>query len=114
LEQRLAKAEASLYVLTPAPCQERRPYRDESASHTAISRVLERYDVTGLLQITWRRKNEPVKLYVELGRGSSHRAVRIEVYMRYVIAEARWDEERIQRRKYRLGWHIQVTNLPEV
>jgi transposase len=58
LEQRLAKAEAALRALTPPPGRGRRPYRDEAALQTAVSHVLERYGVTGLLQVTWQREEE--------------------------------------------------------
>jgi transposase len=112
LEQRLATAEAALRALTPPPGRGRRPYRDEAALQTAVSRVLERYDGTGLLQVTWRREEETVTRYVGRGRGSPQRPVRTEVRVRYVIAEVQRDEAAIQRRKYRLGWRIQVTNLP--
>jgi len=111
LEQRLAKAEAALRALTPPPGRGRRPYRDEAALQTAVSHVLERYGVTGLLQVTWQREEETVTRYVGRGRGSPKRPVRTEVRVRYVIAEVRRDEEAIQRRKHRLGWRIQVTNL---
>jgi transposase len=111
LEQRLAKAEAALRALTPPPGRGRRPYRDEAALQTAVSHVLERYGVTGLLQVTWQREEETVTRYVGRGRGSPKRSVRTEVRVRYVIAEVRRDEEVIQRRKHRLGWRIQVTNL---
>jgi hypothetical protein len=111
LEQRLAKAEAALRALTPPPGRGRRPYRDEAALQTAVSHVLERYGVTGLLQVTWQREEETVTRYVGRGRGSPKRSVRTEVRVRYVIAEVRRDEEAIQRRKHRLGWRIQVTNL---
>jgi hypothetical protein len=111
LEQRLAKAEAALQALTPPPGRGRRPYRDEAALQTAVSHVLERYGVTGLLQVTWQREEETVTRYVGRGRGSPKRPVRTEVRVRYVIAEVRRDEEAIQRRKHRLGWRIQVTNL---
>jgi transposase len=111
LEQRLAKAEAALRALTPPPGRGRRPYRDEVALQTAVSHVLERYGVTGLLQVTWQREEETVTRYVGRGRGSPKRSVRTEVRVRYVIAEVRRDEEAIQRRKHRLGWRIQVTNL---
>jgi transposase len=112
LEQRLAKAEGALRALTPPPGRGRRPYRDEAALQTAVSQVLERYDVTGLLQVTWRREEETVTRSVGRGRGSPKRPVRTEVRVRSVIAEVRRDEEAIQRRKYRLGWRIQVTSLP--
>lgn len=79
---------------------------------TAVSQVLERYDVTGLLQVAWRREEETVTRSVGRGRGSPQRPVRTEVRVRCVITEVRRDEGAVQRRTYRLGWRIQVTNLP--
>jgi len=69
LEQRLAEAEVALRALTPPPGRGRRPYRDEAALQTAVSQVLERYDVTGLLQVTWRREEETVTRYVGVRTG---------------------------------------------
>lgn len=113
LEQRLAKAEAALRALTPPPGRGRRPYRDEAALQAAVARVLERYDVSGLLQVSWRREEEVITRYVGRGRGGPNRPVRTEVRVRYVITEVRREEEAIQRRKHHLGWRIQVTNLPQ-
>ena len=113
LEQRLARAEATLRALTPPPGRGRRSYRDEAALQTAVAHILERSGVTGLLQVTWQREEEVVTHYVGRGRGSPNRPVRTEVRVRYVITEVRRDEEAIRRRKHHLGWRIQVTNLPE-
>jgi transposase len=73
---------------------------------------LERFGVTGLLQVTWQREKETATRYEGRGRGSLKRPVRTEVCVRYLFAEVRRDEEAIQCWKYRLGWRIQVTNLP--
>ena len=112
LEQRLAKAEATLRALTLPPGRGRRPYRDEATLLTAVADVVKQYGVTGLLQVTWQRGEEAITRYGGRGRGSPNRPVRTEVRVRYVITEVRRDEEAIQRRKHRLGWRIQVTNLP--
>lgn len=103
LEQRLTRAETALRALTPPPGRGRRPYRDETALQAAVAGVLERYGVTGLLQVTWRRGEESTTRYVGRGRGGPHRPVRTEVRVRYVITDVRRDEAAIQHRSTAWG-----------
>lgn len=114
LEQRLVKAEAALPALTPPPGRGKRQYRDEAALHTAVAQVLERYAVTGLLHVAWRREEQIATRYLGRGRGGPNRPTRTEVRVGYVITAVQRDEAAIQRQKHRLGWRIQVTNWPAI
>ena len=79
LEQRLANAEAALQALTPPPGRGTTVSGRSGGLQTAVSQVLVRYDVTGLLQFTWRREEETITRSVGRGRGSPKRPVRTEV-----------------------------------
>lgn len=112
LDQRLAKAEAALRALTPPPGRGKRQYRDEGALQAAGAGVLERYGVQGLLHVTWQREEETITRYVGPGRGGPQRLRQTQVRVRYAITGVARDEAAIQRQKHRLGWRVQVTNLP--
>jgi transposase len=112
LAQRLAKAEVTVRALTPARGRGKRQYRDEAALRAAVAQVLERYDVTGVLRVSWQREEHTITRYVGRGRGSPHRPTRTEVEVRYVITHVDRDEAAIARQQHRLGWRVQVTNLP--
>jgi transposase len=113
LSQRLAQAEAALGKLTPPPGRGRRQYRQETALQTAIEQVLARYEVTGLLHVTWQREEQHQTRYIGPGRGSVDRPTRTQVKSRCVITHIQRDEAAIQSRQHRLGWRAYVTNLPK-
>jgi transposase len=113
LAERLSKAEVALRVLTPEPGRGKRQYREEVALRAAIAEVEAQYRVSGLLQVTWQREEESVTRYVGRGRGSPTRLTRTEVKVRYVVTDLRQDEVAITSQRQRLGWRVQVTNLPQ-
>jgi transposase len=112
LEQRLVKAEAALQHLTPPPGRGQRAYRDEAVLQTAIAAVLARYDVAGLLQVTWRRDEQAVTLYVGRGGPGPQRPSRTEVHGRYFITAVVRDTAAIAAQQAHFGWRIYVTNMP--
>jgi transposase len=112
LEQRLSKAEAELLSLTPEPGRGKRQQRDEASFRAAVTKVLERHKVTGLLHITWEREEQRITHYVGRGRGGPNRPKRTEVHVRYVITGVQRDHLAIQNHKLRLGWRVYGTNLP--
>ncbi len=112
LAQRLAKAETAVRALTPARGRGKRQYRDEAALRAAVAQVLERYDVTGVLRVSWQREEHTITRDVGRGRGSPHRPTQTEVDVRYVITRVDHDEAAIEQQRHRLGWRVQVTNLP--
>ena len=113
LAQRLAQAETALWKLTPAPGRGRRQYSQETALQEAMTQVLARAEVTGLLHVTWQREEQPQTRYIGPGRGSADRPTRTQVKTRYVITNIQRDEAAIQARQYRLGWRAYATNLPK-
>jgi transposase len=112
LEKRLAAAEEELWALTPVPGRGKRQLRDEATLQAAITRVLERHEVAGLLTATWARHETTVTSYVGRGRGSADRPIRTQIQVRYALTGVQRQEEAIAARRHRLGWRVQVTNAP--
>lgn len=72
LAERLGQAEAALLPVTPEPDPGKRQYRDEVALRTAIAEMEAEHRVSGLLRVTWRRKQQSVTRY-----GAEVRAARV-------------------------------------
>jgi transposase len=113
LAHRLAQAEQAVRKLTPPPGRGRRQYAQEAALRSAIEQELARYEVTGLLQVTWQREEQRQTRYVGRGRGSAQRPTYTDVKVRYVITDIQRNEAALEARHYRLGWRAYVTNLPQ-
>ena len=112
LEKRLAAAEAELRALTPAPGRGKRQFRDAETLQAAITGVLARHDVAGLLTAPWERHATTVTRYVGRGRGGPDRPTRTQLQVRYALTGVQRNEEAIATRRHRLGWRVQVTNAP--
>ena len=113
LEERLRCAEEELRALTPPVGRGRRQFRDEPLLQEAMTEVLQRHRVAGLLSVTWRREEQREKRYEGRGRGGVGRKWHWEVTIRYEVTGVCREEERIQATKDRQGWRVQVTTLPE-
>jgi len=112
LDERLDKAEEALRALVPEPGPGKRQYRDEATLQAAIAEVEARYRVGGLLRVTVERAEKATKRYVGRGRGGPDRPMVTQTQVRYVITEVQRDEEAVIRERRRLGWRVQVTNVP--
>jgi len=110
LEARLRRAEQAVRAVTPPVGPGKKQCREEPALWAAVSAILERCDVTGLLTVSWQRQEDQATKYVGPGRGSAKRATRTEVRVRYQITEVRREVVAIEARRQRLGWRVQVTN----
>lgn len=113
LEKRLQQATATLSQLTPPPARGRRQFDNEAVLQAAIDKVLNRYQVTGLLRVTWQREENSVTRYMGPGRGGPKRPTRTDIQVRYVISAVSHDEMAIAGQRRRLGWRAYVTNLPQ-
>jgi transposase len=112
LEQRLQRAEEELRALTPPVKPGHRQQRDEATLQAAVAEVLRTRQVEGLLQVNWEAEVAVEEKYQGRGRGGPKRKkVKVEK-VRYVITSIRRDEPAIAWQKERLGWRVQVTNLP--
>jgi len=113
LAERLSEAETALRSLTSEIGRGKRQYREEVDLLAAIAEIEARYRVIGLLRVTWQREEESITRYVGRGRGSPTRETRTESKVRFVVTDVMRDEVSITSRRQRLGWRVQVTNLPE-
>jgi transposase len=112
LEERLQQAAQAVRALTPPPGRGRRQFDDETTLQAAVGRILEEKQVTGLLRVSWQRQETQEERYEGRGRGSPNRRKCVRTRVRYEITEVRRDEVGIQARVARLGWRVQVTNVP--
>lgn len=113
LEERLRRAEVELRALTPPVGRGRRQFREEEALSAAIAEVLERHRVATFLTVAWRREEQREKRYEGRGRGGAGRKWHWHVTIRYEVTNVCRVEERITAEKYRQGWRVQVTTLPQ-
>ena len=74
LEARLRRAEQAVRAVTPPVGPGKKQCREEPALRAAVSAILERCDVTGLLTVSWQRQEDQETKYVGPGRGSAQRA----------------------------------------
>jgi transposase len=113
LERRLTGAEAALRGLTPPPGPGRTPWTTEGGLKEAVAAVLAQHQVEGLLEVSWERHQTSRTKYVGRGRGGSHRPKTTAWSIRYQITTVARNEAAIADRVARLGWQVQVTNVPE-
>jgi transposase len=112
LEERLQKAEAEVRALTPAVGRGQRQYREEESLAEAITAIMKKYQVSGLLCVHWEREEQEETRYQGRGRGGANRAKQVLINVRYQITSIKREEAEIELAKARLGWRVQVTNLP--
>ena len=114
LTSRVNEALADLAHLTPPLGQGRghRRYTSEEEIQAAVSQILQRYAVSGLLRVRWQREEQTLSHAVGRGRRGPQHPAQTDVRVRYVLTTIERDEDAIQARIDRLGWHIHVTNVP--
>jgi transposase len=112
LQRRLEKAEAAVRGLTPPPGPGRSQFTTHWELERAVAAVLAEHDVVGLLEVSWERQETSRTKYVGRGRGGPNRPKTTEWDIRYQITAVRRNEAAIRHRIERMGWPIQVINLP--
>ena len=113
LEKRLQSAERALHTLTPEPGRGKRQIREADTLQEAIEAVLVQYRVPGLLEVAWHKEEQVKTSYVGRGRGGANRPTRTVRHVRYVLTSVQRDAAAIEAAKYRLGWRVHVTNMPQ-
>jgi transposase len=93
LTRHLAAATQALRALTPPPARGRKQYRDATALEAAITAILRREGVEGVLQVRWQ---------IEAGTGRTPD--------RLVITGVTHAQEALAARQAMLGWRVMVTN----
>ena len=112
LERRLKDAEAALRGLTPPPGPGRTQFSTGWELERAVAAVLAEHGVEGLLEVTYDPQETSRTQYVGRGRGGPNRPKKTEWSVRYQITTVRRIEPAIRHRVERLGWQVQVINVP--
>jgi len=107
LERRLAKAEAALRQLTPAPGRGKRQISDEKSLQQAIARIEKQYKVAGLFKVTYTQQVCERKV-----RGYKGRPGRIERDVRFQL-QVEPNQKAIEKALFKAGWRIYLTNAPQ-
>src|SRR5512142_2732044 len=110
--RRLEQAAAAVRALTPPPGRGKVQFTTGWELERAVAAVLAEHEVTGLLEVDWTREETSRTRYVGRGRGGPDRPKKTEWTIRYQITEIRHNEPAIQERLPRMGWRVQVTNVP--
>jgi transposase len=113
LDERLQRATEELLALTPPVGRGHKQLREETALQAASAAVLERQRVTGLLEVAWRREECVRERQKGRGRPGPGRATEVVTTVRYQVTGVTQRSAAIQEAKARLGWRVQVTNLPK-
>ena len=112
LEKRLERAEAELFDLTPKPKQGQRQYKEEESLLEAITKVIDKHKVSGLLQVKWKLEQKSHYRFVGRGYHSADSPKREVITKRYVITCVKCDKKAIAQEVKRMGWRVQLSNLP--
>jgi transposase len=110
LQQRLEKAEAALWALTPKPGQGKRQITTHSQMTEKVNQLLKHYHLTGLLSVHWESQQTTTTHYRGRGRGGPNRPTYTKVQVRCQMIEVRRNHDAITAACHRLGWRVQVTN----
>src|SRR5205814_5920228 len=97
----------------PPLARGQRQYREEAALRAAVAEILERFRVTDCLAVSWQGEEHREKRYEGRGRPGPDSPWHWQVAVRYQVTEVKRLEAAVAEAKYRHGWRVQVTNLPE-
>lgn len=107
LERRLAKAEAALRQLTPAPGRGKRPISDEASLQQAMARIEKKYKVAGLFHLSYTQEVTERQV-----RGYRGQPGRLERDVRFQLRVER-NQKAIEWAMFKAGWRIYLTNAPQ-
>jgi transposase len=113
LQDRLRRAEQAVRALTPPVGPGKKQCREEATLRAAVNAILERYDVTGLLMVSWEKQETREIKYVGPGRSSAKRATPKEIQVRYQITAVHRESVAIEAQRQRIGWRVLATNSPK-
>jgi transposase len=113
LSRRLEKAEAAVRALTPPPGPGRVQFTIGWELERAVAAVLAEHEVTDLLEVEWTYEETIRTQYVGRGRGGPDRPKKTKRTIRYQITTVQRNDLAIQERRLRMGWGVQVTNVPK-
>jgi transposase len=113
LERRLEKAEAAVRALTPPVGPGRVQLTTGRELGRAVQAGLAEHEVEDRLEVARTREGTSRARYVGRGRGGPARPKKTELKIRYQITTVRRQPEAIGYRAARMGWRVQVTNVPK-
>lgn len=111
-DNRLEKAEEALLALTPQPGKGKRVFRTEEELRTAATAILEKNDVSGLLDVKIECQESRSTKNVGRGRATASSPKKEIVDIRYFILAADPVSVAIESRRKRLGWRVFACNMP--
>jgi transposase len=106
LESRLQRAEEKVVALTPPPSRGKRQYDDLAPLQAEAEAILQKHDVTDLLDLTYERQ-----VSRRQKRKYKERPAYVEETVRYQLHVQR-NEEAIANEYRTLGWRLFVLNAP--
>jgi transposase len=112
LESRLRSATAALLALTPPVGRGRTQIRSEELLQTRVAEILEEQEVVGQLEVCFTRQEEIRTQHDGPGRPVIGAIGQQVVVVRYQVTAVQRNEAAIQAAKERMGWRVQVTNMP--
>ena len=113
LEQRLRSARQEIEALTPPVGRGKRQITEEVRLTAAITGILKKYRVAGLLQVEHEVVRASQTRYVGKGRGSAQRERQVIEKIRCQIQTVRRDEEAILAAQQVFGWKAFATNAAQ-
>jgi transposase len=112
LEKRLATAQEKILALTPAPGRGKRQITDEQELVARVEEILEKHQVTGLIEYTFEKQVELITQYVGRGRGGKNRAQQTIEKARCQITSITINETAVKELTATYGWRAYATNVP--
>lgn len=112
LDRRLKETEAAVRDLTPPPGPGRTQFTTGWELERAVNALLAEEGATELLTVSWERQESSREHYVGPGRGGPKRPRTTQRSVRYQITLVTRDGAAIERLVARMGWQVQVTNVP--
>jgi transposase len=109
LEQRLTRAEAQIFALTPPRGRGKRQIEEEATLVARIEKILRAQQVEEFFTVRYERQVERRVKQVGRGRGGPKRQHTVEERVRYQIISIWWDEVAIEAARARCGWRAYVT-----
>jgi transposase len=104
LNNRLAKAEAALRALTPAPQRGKRPLKDEATLLAALAQIQQQQRVNGLFTLRYTQEISEKQV-----RGYKGNPSRLARKVRFHLTVTR-NQAAIAAAHFRAGWRIYATN----
>ena len=112
LEKRLQQAEEKLGRLALSG-KGRKIWRQEEELRAAIAAIEKEHQVEGLLTVSVSKEEKETKKYSKPGRPIESAEAKVEVDIRYRIAQVMRNKEQIENKHKRMGWRALVVNAPE-